>query len=72
MLAFVTNLQYFLEHVMMYEIKTAVSRVLYRFTNPIRYVSSMFSINVWHVSTIFSVLSSNMPMQPTEICDVEQ
>ncbi len=45
---------------------------LYRFTDPIRYVSSIILIDNRYVSTIFYILSLNRSIQPTEICDVEQ
>ncbi len=48
------------------------TRALYRFTDPIRYVSSILSVNIQYVSMIFSILSSNRSIQTTEICDVEQ
>ncbi len=48
------------------------SWALYRFTDPIRYVSSILLIDIRYVSTIFSILSSNSSIQPTEICDVER
>ncbi len=48
-----------------------ITRALYRFTDPIRYVSSILLINIRYVSTVFSILSSNRSIQPTEIWDVE-
>ncbi len=47
------------------------SRALYRFTDPIRYVSSILLIDIRYVSTIFYILSLNSSIQPPEICDVE-
>ncbi len=55
---------------------------LYRFTDPIRYLSSILLIDIRYVSTIFSILSSNRSIQTwifiitksnqPEICNVER
>ncbi len=49
-----------------------ISRALYHFTHPIRYISSIFLNDIQYISTIFSILSSNKSIQPTEICEDER
>ncbi len=49
-----------------------IIRAVYHCTDPIWYVSSILLIDIRYISTIFSILSSNRSIQPTEICDVEK
>ncbi len=44
---------------------------LYRFTDPIQYVSSILSIDIRYVSQYFPHYHQ-IGLKPTEICDVEQ